>query len=116
MPQTTEIKAPQSPEAMLDIIDRAESGDSEAVPALRNILDRIPAIREVLGADLERTVERSIVKSLAGDKNLAFPEAIKRKLAALREGLEGHSPSPIERILVDRVVACWLQVQEANRE
>jgi hypothetical protein len=67
-----------------------------------------------LGAELDRTVEHSISKSLGGEDNLAFREAIKRKRAALREELEGPTPSPTERLLVDRVVACWLQVQEAD--
>jgi hypothetical protein len=112
--EKTAIKLTDSPEAMLEIIERAQSGDEEAMPALREILDSVPAIREILGADLERTVEYSISKSLGGDNDLAFREAMKRKLAALREDLEGPSPSPTERLLVDRIVACWLQVQEAD--
>jgi len=103
-----------TPEAMLEIIERAQSGDATAMPALREMLDRVPSIREMLGADLERTVEYSISKSLGGEDNLAFREAIKRKLAALREELEGPTPSPTERLLVDRIVACWLQLQEAD--
>ena len=110
----TELKAPDSPETMMEIIERAESGDEKAMPALRELLDCVPSIRKTLGADLDRTVEHSISKSLGGEKNLAFREAIKRKLAALREELEGSTPSPMERLLVDRVVACWLQVQEAD--
>jgi hypothetical protein len=110
----TAIDVPDTPEAMLEIIDRAQSGDEKAMPVLRDMLDRVPEIRKVLGADLEQTVESSISKSLGGQDNLAFREAIKRKLTALREELEGPSPSPTERLLVDRIVACWLQVQEAD--
>ena len=109
-----ELTALESREAMLAIIERAQSGDEKAMPALREILDRVPSMREVFGADLDRTVEYSISKSLGGEKNLAFREAIKRKLAALREELEGPTPSPTERLLVDRIVACWLQVQDAD--
>jgi hypothetical protein len=32
----------------------------------------------------------------------------------LREELAGPSPTPLERLLVERVVACWLQVQDAD--
>ena len=67
-----------------------------------------------MGADLERNVERFVSKWLAGEDNLAFREALNRKLASLREELEGPSPSPTEWLLVDRIVACWLQVQEAE--
>lgn len=109
-----ELAAPDSPELMLAIIERAQSGDEKAMPALREMLDLVPKMREMLGADLDRTVEHTISNSLGGGDNLAFREAIKRKLAAMREELEGPTPSPTERLLVDRIVACWLQMQEAD--
>ena len=99
---------------MPHIIERAENGDADARPALRGLLDRIPEMRQIMGADLERSVECTISKSLGGDDNLAFSEGLKRKLTSLRQELEGPSPSPTERFLVDRAVACWLQVQEAD--
>jgi hypothetical protein len=109
-----ELKAVDPEKAMLATIERAQSGDETAMPALRELLDHVPSIRHVLGADMDRTVEYVISKSLGGEEDLAFREAIKRKLAALRGELEGPTPSPTERLLVDRVVACWLQVQEAD--
>lgn len=112
--KTNDLQVPDSPQAMLAIVERAQSGDETAMPALREMLDRVPSIREVLGADLDRTVEYSISKSLGGENNLAFREAMKRKLAALRKELEGPTPSATERLLVDRIIACWLQVQEAD--
>lgn len=102
------------PVAMAAIVERAQAGDKTALPALQEMLDRVPAIREVLGADLDRIVEDKIATSLGGAKGLAFREAIKRKLAALRHDLEGSASTPTERLLIDRVVACWLQVQEAD--
>src|SRR5262249_37446886 len=36
------------------------------------------------------------------------------KLDLLRAELAGPNPSPVERLLVERVVACWLQVQDAD--
>src|SRR5262245_66143189 len=32
----------------------------------------------------------------------------------LRAELAGANPTPIERLLVERIVACWLQVQDAD--
>ena len=32
----------------------------------------------------------------------------------MRADLAGPNPTPIERLLVERVVACWLQVQDAD--
>ena len=101
-------------EEVVAIIERTMTGDEKAMPALRDLLDRMPSIRKALGADLDHAVELTISKSLGGSENLAFREGLKRKLAELREELEGPNPSPIERLLVDRVVACWLQVQDAD--
>jgi hypothetical protein len=38
-------------------------------------------------------------------------EAVRRQLAEVRAELAGPDPSPLEKILADRAVACWLQVQ-----
>jgi hypothetical protein len=35
-------------------------------------------------------------------------------MESLRAELLGPDPTPVERLLVDRVAACWLQVQEAD--
>lgn len=51
-------------------------------------------------------VERSISVLLGGEKNLAFREAIRRELKELRAELEGSNPTPMERLLVDRIAAC----------
>ena len=32
----------------------------------------------------------------------------------MRAELLGDNPTPVERLLVERVVACWVQVQEAE--
>lgn len=108
------LQTPDSWEAMQEVVDRARAGDESAMPALKAILDRLPIIREDLGGDLERTVEFVMCRTLGGTKDLAFREAVRRKLASLREELAGPQPCPAERLLVDRVVACWLQVQEAD--
>jgi hypothetical protein len=63
--------------------------------------------------DLAAQAEQSFVRAAAG-KNLAFREGLLAKLQALRGELSGPSPTPLERLLVERVVACWLQVQDAD--
>ena len=104
---------PDSNEA-LQIIERAESGDAKVLPALRELLEQVPAIRDCLGADLEGAVKKLITSSMAGEENLAFRESLDGKLEAMRKELAGPSPNPVEALLIDRVVACWLQVQEAD--
>jgi hypothetical protein len=93
-------------------LKRARSGDTSTLPALRKMLEN-PATVDCLGGDLARQAEVSLVKAAAGD-DLAFLEAISRKLELLRAELNGTDPTPVERLLVERVVACWLQVQDAD--
>jgi len=112
--QMTRLKAPDTLDSMRAIIERAQTGDKQAIPALRELLERMPEFLVETGAHLERTVEYSISKSLGGEENLAFREGLRSKLAVMRKELEGPNPSPIERLLVDRIVACWLQVQDAD--
>jgi hypothetical protein len=112
--ETTELDILESPTKMLEVIRRAQEGDQNAVPSLRKMLDRVPELRNLMGGDLEQLIEHTISRSMGVTDDLAFQEAVKRKLEDLRAELEGPAATPTERLLVDRVVACWLQVQEAD--
>jgi hypothetical protein len=94
------------------LLTRAQQGDEAALPVLRQLLQD-PAKVDQLGGDLARQAEVSMVKAAAGT-NLMFQEALMRKLELLRAELAGPNPTPVERLLVERVVACWLQVQDAD--
>jgi hypothetical protein len=97
---------------LLSLIKRAEGGDRSTLPELRRILSE-PSAVDLLGGDLARQAEEAFVNNAAG-KNLVFREALTRKLELLRAELCGPDPTPVERLLVERVVACWLQVQDAD--
>jgi hypothetical protein len=58
-------------------------------------------------------VVSSYVSAMAG-KDVGFREAVRRKLELLRADLLGENPTPVERLLAERVAACWLQVQDAE--
>ena len=62
---------------------------------------------ESCGGNLTLQVERSLIEAAAG-KNLAFREALGPKLDRMRAELAGPSPTPVERLLVERIVTCWL--------
>jgi hypothetical protein len=66
-----------------------------------------------LGGNLSRMAEQALIRAATGE-NLSFREALIRKLDLLRDELGGPSPTPLERLLVDRVVACWLQLHHAD--
>lgn len=79
---------------------------------IRQMLVRPGAVGS-FGGDLAEQVILSFTKSLGG-KNVAFRGDMRRKLELLRAELLGDKPTSIERVLVERVVACWLQVQDTE--
>src|SRR5690242_4848839 len=95
------------------LVERAEQGDASALPGLHEALDRVPALWGQY-ADLAAAAERAWVGLAAGD-NLMLAESLTRKLASLRAELAGPGePPPLERLLVARVAAGWLQVHYAE--
>lgn len=98
-------KPTRNPEEQADLIRRAEAGDAEALGELTYLhhdIDDIGIDAGDLGARAERAVIRLATTTLADDAALA------RYLAQMRTELDGPAPSPIERLLVDRVVTCWV--------
>jgi hypothetical protein len=93
---------------LLALMDRAQEGDEGALPALRKVLDEEPKI--AMFVDLARDVERSVVKRLAGN-DMFTQEAIPRNLKAMRREIAGDNPSPLEKLLTERIALCWLELQ-----
>jgi hypothetical protein len=101
-------KALQRREApdILTLVRRAEAGDKGAMTALRPRINRTPGAWEMAG-NLAIKAETTLVNVAAGQDEM-LREALTRKLAMLKEELAGGTP--LERLLGERVVACWLQV------
>jgi len=95
-----------------DLLGRAAGGDPEALPELRSVLDRRPELWRRLG-DLAAHVELAWVTEVAGT-NAALAEMLTRKVSELKRELGGPAPSPLERLLIDRIAACWLQIHHAD--
>jgi hypothetical protein len=94
------------------LVRRAEQGDTSVLPQLRRLLDETPALWEHYG-DLARHAEQSWLALVSGP-NLCLQESLQRQLGKLRAELAGETPTPLERLLVDRILACWLQVHYAD--
>jgi len=62
---------------------------------------------------LAAQAERAWIELAAGPDLLAR-EALARQLAALKTELAGPAPTPLERLLVERIAATWLQVNYAD--
>jgi hypothetical protein len=97
---------PAAMRELSDLVDRARRGDEAAMPGLRAIYDAHPEVATWLG-DLANHSQEALLR-LACGPDLGMTEAIRRSTAALRLELTGPSPSPIERLLAERVVATRL--------
>jgi hypothetical protein len=106
------ILDPPALELLQQLVQRARQGDEASLPELRQALDAHPEIWRRYG-DLARQAE-VIWLDLAAGPDLLLRESLGRKLEELRAELAGPAPSPLEKLLVCRVVAGWLQVHYAD--
>lgn len=95
------------------LLDKANKGDTTALSAVQVALDAWPAVWQEYG-DLAKTARDSLVRRIAGEKALAQQEMYERKLAAMQQDLAGPTPSFLERLLVERIVLCWLHLYYAE--
>jgi hypothetical protein len=95
------------------LLKHAEQGDTTVLPALRAYMDLAPGHWEKLG-DLARATRMALIHQAAGEQNLVRQETIARKCTALTQELAGLTPSPLERLLVERIVLCWLHLHSAE--
>ena len=110
--QTVPI-VPTDPKELEKVLHRAHNGDETALPAVREML-KDPDTLDRLGGNLARVAEQELISAATGDKNLAFREALKCKLKLMRAELAGRAPTPLERLLVDSICTCWLQLHLAE--
>jgi hypothetical protein len=92
------------------LVEKAEKGTKKAVPEIREILEEHPHLSWKI-LNLSRSTEGLFIEKMSRDEHLVSKETMKRQLACMRQEVAGENPSPLERLLAERVVATWLQVQ-----
>jgi hypothetical protein len=99
--------------ATLEVFARLQAGDKSCMAAFNEMMD-LPGtgarVVEFFG-DLAARARDFAVDAVA-QTNLAIKAATPRKMAALLAELEGPDPGPIERLLAERAVFCWLILWE----
>jgi hypothetical protein len=83
----------------------ARQGDEAATAYVRELMTRDGNVAWG-GGELASEALGSLARKAAGD-NIVFREALLKKCEHLRNEVAGPNPSPVERLLVERVVACW---------
>lgn len=94
------------------VAERADRGDARAARAIQTLVNEMPDLWEGCG-NVATAAEEALVNLHAGRSVLAR-EALRKKLRDMRAALAGPSPSPLEQLLVERVVMCWLHSYQAD--
>lgn len=92
----------QARQELQTLLNRCKAGDVTAKSQLVAFLDERPDVWQQVG-DLAHHLLEAIL-ALAGGQDLLAREALRRKLEATRLELAGDSPSPVRRLLAQRVV------------
>jgi hypothetical protein len=95
-----------------DAVERASEGDESALPVIRRSLDE-KSEGWWAASDLAQMTIRTQVKQICED-NLYAKEILERQVERLEAELSGPDSSPLERLLVERIGACWLHVNYAE--
>jgi hypothetical protein len=100
-------------ERLLAVVDQAKAGDASAIVELRQFMDNAPALAGIYRGDAAEVVEDWMVRIFCPNDHVRR-EATLSRLNRLRRELEGPDPTALERLLVQRIVVCWLRLQIAE--
>jgi len=98
-----------------DVLRRAETGNQEAFAVALRVYKEMPSLWEDNLHVLQQNLERSILDLLMpAGTHLISRAATERQITAMRADLRGEHPTPLERVLVDRIVVDWLDAQVSD--
>jgi hypothetical protein len=90
---------------------QAQDGDEGATLEIRKVLDASPDLAWRFIKGPAKMAETALLDQITKDDDLASKEHLEHQLESMRIEVAGENPSPLERLLAERVVATWLQVQ-----
>ena len=95
----------------------AEKGDERASQALIEACQTVPRLWEILST-LSSLAVRSWVDLLApaGPGTAITRRTIEKEIERKRTEVAGETPSPLERLLAERVALCWVAANYADAE
>jgi hypothetical protein len=93
-----------------ELIEQAQHNEADALPKIHAFLDDYPEIWQSYG-DLAQHVE-TVWINIFTSKMLHFRESLKRKISRMRKDLAGGASPipPLEKLLIERVIANWLKI------
>jgi hypothetical protein len=112
-PTDTERTILDALEEVAPLVEAADKGDRAAMAELRIYLDTHPTLWDDLERAFGRAAETAWLNQVSAG-SLFHKEGWGRALAKIRSDLSGPDPSPIEKMLINRVCVCWLYLQGAE--
>jgi hypothetical protein len=105
-------KPNRSADEVAALIEKAQDGDDGAYTELREYVGDNPRFWNRIG-NLAAAAELQWLQKIISKDRLT-QEGVKRRLQSMKRDLLASGRSPLERLLVDRIAVCWLQVQYAD--
>ena len=102
-------------ESITDLICKVElEGDAAALAILRR--EHPDVLKEYVGhlGDLRKATEEILLDAFIGDNLPLTRQGVVEKLDELRKELSGPESSPLERLLIERIVISWVQANHAD--
>jgi hypothetical protein len=92
----------------------AERGDEKALAIVKDLYKELPHLWPKANL-LQRNAELDLINLMTnGGKQLHSKLVIEHQLNQMRADLAGPDATPLEQLLVDRVVVCWLDCMYAD--
>lgn len=93
----------------------ANGGNSEALEVARKRYREKPELARLYG-DLEYSAREFRMKRFFGEKAQGTTFAVRENLESIAKRVAGDNPTPLEKLLADRVAMCWLDVQQNEHQ
>src|SRR5215207_2618745 len=90
--------------------DKAEAGEKGARRELRRAIRNSTPEVVAKASDIARKGYKILIGTAAGGDPM-MEEALSARLDIMRAQIAGEDPTPLETLLTERVVSCWLLVQ-----
>jgi hypothetical protein len=92
-----------------ELVERAQHGDKQALAQAKQMLAAHPELWR-RAQHLTAQVEKNLVHAICHDDELGSG-AIKHQAAEMRRTLAGDKATPIECLIAEQIVLCWLHLR-----
>lgn len=102
-------------DANVELVSQESQNEERAGPLAAKALTCIPAGDDAAPSRWEHTGDMAALAldtliTAASGRDLVAKAAFERKAAAQQQEIEGLAPTPLERLLAERIVLCWLHL------